>query len=55
MDLAKIAEYNPRAARVEPGSGDGRRAAGVSYQCHVGGGGRCTEEDVEIVPTPCAG
>ena len=50
MDLAKIAEYNPRVARVEPGSGDGRRAAGVSYQCHVVGGGRCTEEDVEIVP-----
>jgi len=22
----------------------------VSYQCHVVGGGRCTEEDVEIVP-----
>jgi uncharacterized protein YndB with AHSA1/START domain len=49
-DLAKIAEYNPRVARVEPGSGDGRRAAGVSYQGHVVGGGRCTEEDVEIVP-----
>jgi uncharacterized protein YndB with AHSA1/START domain len=50
MDLAKIAEYNPRVARVEPGSGDGRRAAGVSYQCHVVVGGRCTEEDIEIVP-----
>ena len=22
----------------------------MSYQCHVVGGGRCTEEDVEIVP-----
>jgi uncharacterized protein YndB with AHSA1/START domain len=50
MDPAKIAEYNPRVARVEPGSGDGRRAAGVSYQCQVVGGGCCTEEDVEIVP-----
>jgi uncharacterized protein YndB with AHSA1/START domain len=51
MDLAKIAEYHARVARVEPGSGDGRRAAGVSYQCHlVGGAHRCTEEDVEIVP-----
>jgi hypothetical protein len=38
MDLAKIAEYNPRVARVEPGSGDRRRAAGVSYQCLLVGG-----------------
>jgi uncharacterized protein YndB with AHSA1/START domain len=51
MDLAKIAEYNPRVARVEPGSGDGRRGAGVRYQCHLAGGAhRCTEEDVEVVP-----
>jgi uncharacterized protein YndB with AHSA1/START domain len=51
MDLAKIPEFNPRVVRVEPGSGDGRRAAGVSYQCHVVvGAHHCTEEDVEIVP-----
>ena len=51
MDLAKITEYNPRVARVEPGSGEGKRAAGVSYRCHlVGGAHCCTEEDIEIVP-----
>src|SRR6516162_6552022 len=51
MDLAKITEYNPRVARVEPGSGEGKRAAGVSYRCHlVGGAHCCTEEDMEIVP-----
>jgi len=51
MDLAKVPEYNPRVARVESGSGDGQRAAGMSYRCHlVGGAHHCTEEDVEIVP-----
>ena len=51
MDLAKVPEYNPRVARVESASGDGQRAAGVKYRCHlVGGAHHCTEEDVEIVP-----
>jgi hypothetical protein len=51
MDLAKVPEYNPRVARVESTSGDGQRAAGVSYRCHiVGGAHHCTEKDVEIVP-----
>src|SRR5262249_57891395 len=51
MDLAKVPEYNPRVAPVESGSGDGQRAAGVRYRCHLlGDADHCTEEDVEIVP-----
>jgi hypothetical protein len=51
MDLAKVPEYNPRVARVDSGSGDGQRAAGVRYRCHlVGGAHYCTEEDLQIVP-----
>ena len=51
MDVAKVPDYNPRVGRVESGSGDGQRAAGVRYRCHlVGGAHHCIEEDVEIVP-----
>lgn len=51
MDLTKIPSFHPRVFKVDLLSGENRRGAGVSYQCHlVGDKHFCTEKDVELVP-----